>query len=438
MLSDGGLSCASVFSAKQAKEPPHPPQVLSLAGIRKNEIDRSHSLVAPSCLTFKCEFRIHKFVDPQKTDIPTEDRIIHDHPLQANTTLGVGGPARYYLPVTTVGQLKGAVDWARQQGIPFVVLAGGSNVVIADDGVEGLVVHLQIKGREVHIQGEDVFLRVQAGEHWDYVVEYAVANGWAGIECLSGIPGSVGATPIQNVGAYGQQVSDTIATVEVLDLFTKKIVSFSNSDCGFGYRTSRFRTTDWGRYVVTSVTYRLQKDGRPIVRYPELAQFLQDRRFEHPTLAQVRGAVRTLRQRKAMLYDPNEVNSHSCGSFFVNPVLSQSEYEQFLERARQANLLGPQETPPTFALESGDYKISAAWLIERAGFRRGSRLGRAGISERHALALINLGGAKSRDIIALAQLIQTQVHDKFGIELHPEPIFIGFAQPPLAGAKCLP
>ncbi|MGB9693127.1 MAG: UDP-N-acetylmuramate dehydrogenase, partial [Candidatus Sumerlaeaceae bacterium] len=321
---------------------------------------------------------------------------------------------------------------AAERNLPVFVLGGGSNVVIADTGFPGLVVQLATRGWQMEARDRQaIILRVAAGERWDYVVEHAVTEGWAGIECLAGIPGHVGATPIQNVGAYGQQVSETIVEVKAIELATGQMVTFSAADCAFGYRTSRFKTVDAGRYVVVEVAYRLLRDAIPTVRYAELAAYLDEQNIRNPTLAQVRGAVRAIRARKSMLADPNDPNARSCGSFFVNPVVSRSQFEELVATARRKAMVGPNDLPPHYA--SGDeVKLSAAWLIEQAGLRRGTRLGTAALSQKHALAIVNLGGAKARDIIVLAKLVRTQVFDRFGILLQPEPVFVGFESDPLA------
>lgn len=360
------------------------------------------------------------------------ERMVCNHPLAHHTTMGVGGPARYFLAAQSLDDLRYAVSWAQERKLPLFVLGGGSNVVVADTGFPGLVIQLATHGMQVEeVDAETVIVRVAAGERWDYIVEHAVAQGWAGIECLSGIPGQVGATPIQNVGAYGQQVSETIAEVKALDLHTGRIETFNNEACEFGYRTSRFKRREMGRYVIVEVAYRLLRDGHPTVRYAELAAYLEEQKIRVPTLAQVRGAVRAIRARKSMLADPNDPNARSCGSFFVNPVVSRQKFEELVQFCRRKAMIGPEEFPPHFG--SGDeVKLSAAWLIEHAGLRRGTKLGPAALSQKHALAIVNLGGAKARDIIALAQLVRTQVFDRFGILLQPEPVFVGFDKDPFA------
>lgn len=364
--------------------------------------------------------------------LPLHEKMLCNHPLGHHTTIGVGGAARYFLSATTLQDALYALDWAHERNLPLAILGGGSNVVIADRGVPGLVLQLAMRGWQfVEYDGESILLRVAAGERWDYVVEHAVSEGWAGIECLSGIPGQVGATPIQNVGAYGQQVSETIHEVQAIDLTSGATRSFAANECEFGYRTSRFKTRDAGRYLITEVTYRLWVNTPPDVRYAELAAYLAEQKISSPTLAQVRGAVRAIRARKSMLIDPEDPNSRSCGSFFVNPVVSREKFQEIVTLARRKGMITDAQFPPHYS--SGDeVKISAAWLIEHAGLRRGTRLGRAGLSPKHALAIINLGGATAQDIIALAKLVRMQVADVFGVVLQPEPVFIGFESDPLA------
>ncbi len=241
----------------------------------------------------------------------------------------------------------------------------------------------------------------------------------------------MGATPIQNVGAYGQQVSETIHEVLAIDLESGESVRFASAECEFGYRTSRFKTRDAGRYLITEVTYRLWLNLPPAVRYAELAAYLDEQKISTPTVAQVRGAVRAIRARKSMLIDPGDPHSRSCGSFFVNPVVSRERFQEIVTLARRKGMISDAEFPPHY-ISGDEVKLSAAWLIEHAGLRRGTRLGRAGLSPKHALAMVNLGGATAQDIISLAKLVRMQVAEVFGIVLHPEPVFLGFEGDPLA------
>ena len=321
-------------------------------------------------------------------------------PLAPLTTLGIGGPAKYFLEARSVEDVREAVDWASSNSEPLLVLAGGSNVLIADEGFPGLVLHLRLRG--ITIESEGV-IKVAAGEPWDEIVAMAIQKGWAGIECLSGIPGSTGATPIQNVGAYGQDVSETVVRVEVFDRTTRQVSWLTNADCGFGYRTSAFKGKD--RYVVLSVIFQLQPGGAPTVRYPELQKFVG----HASDLQQVRDAVITIRRSKGMVIDPADPDTRSDGSFFMNPIVSAL----------------PAEMPH---FPAGDkIKLSAAWLIEHAGFHKGFVHGNVGISTKHTLAIINRGGGTAREVLELARMIQSAVQQKFGVELRPEPIFIGLS-----------
>jgi UDP-N-acetylmuramate dehydrogenase len=255
-------------------------------------------------------------------------------------------------------------------------------------------------------------------------VERAVLGGWAGVECLSGIPGLTGATPIQNVGAYGQEVSETIVRLEALDRTTRRVRWFTNEECGFGYRSSRFKSIDKDRFVFLSVTFRLARDGEAAVRYPELRRYLDRSGALAPSLSEVREAVLAIRRRKGMVLDPNDPDTKSDGSFFMNPVVAPGDLDAVLARARAAGVAS--ERVPHFAAAEGKLKLSAAWLIENAGFPKGYVQGNVGISAKHSLAIINRGGGTAREVLALVELIQRTVRDTFGIELQPEPSFIGF------------
>ena len=342
-------------------------------------------------------------------------------PLAPMTTLGIGGPARFFADAETVETLVEGVEWADGQRLPLFVLGGGSNLVIADSGFPGLVVRVSIRGIETRIEGDSAIVSTGAGEEWEPLVARCVAENWAGFECLSGIPGRVGATPIQNVGAYGQETSGSLVLVEALDLITREFVRLNASECEFGYRTSRFKTRDRDRFVITRVTYRLTAGGKPVVRYPELQHYLADRGIRRASLADVREAVLAIRRRKAMVIDPADSDSRSVGSFFVNPTLTREEFEELKQRADR---LGENELPG-FETRDGRVKLSAAWLIERAGINRGHVHGNVGTSTKHALAIINRGSGTAREVIQLKQLIQNRVLDAFGIVLTPEPVFVG-------------
>lgn len=334
-------------------------------------------------------------------------------PLAPLTTLRVGGPARFFVRAASEAQIVNAFEYARASGLDVFVLGGGSNILVSDSGFDGLVIQVGLKGIEI----TDSQLIAQAGEEWDAIVDQCVERDLAGIECLSGIPGFVGGTPVQNVGAYGQDVSETISSVRCFDRSTRMIVELSNADCGFSYRTSIFNSTERDRYVVVSVTYQLSQGGAPNIEYKDLKE-----RFvasELPGLADVRRAVLEIRRSKSMVIDPNDPNSRSAGSFFKNPIVDADRVSDIASRAGV-------ESMPTFSAAEGMVKVPAAWLIERSGFHKGFKLGNAGISTNHSLAIVNLGGASAAEIIALKAKIQDGVAAKFGILLEPEPMFVGF------------
>ncbi|HEX8089693.1 MAG TPA: UDP-N-acetylmuramate dehydrogenase [Blastocatellia bacterium] len=345
-------------------------------------------------------------------------------PLGPLTTLGIGGPARFFAECVSGETLAAGIEWARGKGMPLFLLGGGSNVVVADGGFPGLVLRVGVRGIEIGIEGDQVIVTAGAGEEWDPLVAYCTARNFAGFECLSGIPGRVGATPIQNVGAYGRETSETLLSVEALELATGKLVEIRAEECEFGYRLSRFKARDRDRFIITRVTYRLVANGKPAVRYAELQRYLMDNGAGDPTPAQVREAVLAIRRRKAMVIDPGDADSRSVGSFFVNPVVTVEEFQQI--KGRASNRVTGGQDIPSFPSSDGRVKLSAAWLIERAGFNRGYVLGNVGTSTKHALAIINRGGGSAREVVELKERIQSRVLDTFGVALTPEPVFVGF------------
>jgi UDP-N-acetylmuramate dehydrogenase len=345
--------------------------------------------------------------------------------LSGYTTLGLGGPAREFVPARGERDLVAAVRAADQRGEPLLVLGGGSNLVISDDGFDGTVVHVATRGVQVTSDGSaTVMMTAAAGENWDALVDRCVSEGLAGVECLAGIPGLAGATPIQNVGAYGQEVADTLVTVRGYDRGRGEIAELTAADCGFGYRTSRFKQ-DPGRFVVLAVTFALTRDplSRP-VGYAELARRLGVSVGERVPLAEARTAVLGLRRGKAMVLDPADPDTRSAGSFFTNPVLTPGQYAA-VERLARARF-GPDLTVPRFAASGGRVKVPAAWLIERSGFGKGFPEGSAvRISSKHTLALVNAGGGSTKALLDLAAQIRDGVRAAFGVELVPEPVLVG-------------
>lgn len=339
-------------------------------------------------------------------------------PLAPYTTLGIGGPARWFAEAAGESEIVEAVRWAREEGLPVFILGGGSNLLVSDAGFPGLVLHITLRGIEVEAAVDDRdkrVYRVAAGENWDAFVERAVQDGCAGIECMAGIPGTVGGTPVQNVGAYGQEVAETVLQVRVLDLESLQFGEIPASECGFAYRTSIFNTTQRGRYLVTRVDYRLRLCGAPHLRYADLQKaFPSD---AQPSLAEVAAAVRGIRRSKGMLLVDGDPDCRSAGSFFKNPIVPAERLSELTAR------LGGR--PPVYPAGEGMVKLPAAWLIERVGFKKGFQLGRAGISTRHTLALVNLGGATAADILALRDVIAERLLH-VGIALEMEPVTVGF------------
>lgn len=341
-------------------------------------------------------------------------------PLAPLTTFELGGPAAHLTEATDDAAIVEALRWARARGLPVAILGGGSNVVVADTGFEGLVIRVATRGRSYRPLLPDgaVALTAAAGEPWDDLVAETVARGLAGLECLSGIPGLAGATPIQNVGAYGQEVSQTVRTVRVLDRETLATTELDAAACAFGYRDSRFKREP-DRFVVLAVTFALRPGGAPALRYPELAAALGG--TATPTLSDARAAVLALRAKKSMVIAPGDPNRRSAGSFFMNPIVSTADADSVAARAGVAP-----DAMPRFPAGEGRVKLSAGWLIERAGFPKGTRRGPVGISTAHALALVNLGGARTAELLGLASEIQDAVRQRLGVELVREPVLLGF------------
>jgi UDP-N-acetylmuramate dehydrogenase len=349
-------------------------------------------------------------------------------PLAPLTTLQVGGAARYFAEVKREDEVREAAQFAKARDLPLFVLGGGSNLVIADSGWPGLVLKIAIGGitspRANNAPGNAVLFIVGAGVSWDDFVAQAVVQNCAGVECLSGIPGSVGGTPVQNVGAYGQEVSDTIESVRALDLKQDRIVVLPKPACRFRYRSSIFNGTERGRYIILQVNYRLQRGGAPSLKYADLQKHFAEKLVPKkmpPSLAETREAVRAIRRTKGMLLVPGDEDCRSAGSFFKNPVLRDEQFQDLAARAASKQL----EIPSYPALDA-QRKVSAAWLVEHSGFSKGYAAGAAGISHKHALALINRGDARASDIVELKDKIQRAVQEAWGVRLEPEPVFVGF------------
>jgi len=341
-------------------------------------------------------------------------------PLAPLTTLQVGGPARYFAQAASEDEVRDAVDFARTKALPIFVLGGGSNLLVSDSGWPGLVLKIAIGGIGQQAQDGVVLFEAGAGVDWDLFVAQAVASNCAGLECLSGIPGSVGGTPVQNVGAYGQEVSETIEFVRVFDLKESRIVVLPKDACGFRYRTSIFNRDERGRYIILRVTYRLTAGGGPSLKYTDLQKHFENY-GSSPSLAEVRNAVRQIRRSKSMLIVPGDPDCRSAGSFFKNPILSESEFRDLARRAESRSL-----RIPSYPALDTQRKVSAAWLVEHSGFTKGFTLGPAGISHKHALALINIGEAHAADMVRLKESIQDGVKEAWAILLEPEPVFVGF------------
>jgi UDP-N-acetylmuramate dehydrogenase len=346
-------------------------------------------------------------------------QFLEEVPLAPYTTFQIGGPARWFAEATSEDDIAAGVAFARERQLPLFVLGGGSNLLVSDAGFSGLVLHIALRGIASTQEHSRPIVSAAAGEDWDGLVAYAVATDLAGVECLSGVPGTVGGTPVQNVGAYGQEVSQTIVTVRAFDRKTAQFVDLSASACGFSYRRSIFNSTERERYVVTRVDYALNKNGPANFVYADLARNFAARNMISPTLVEVRDAVRTIRQQKGMLIVPGDADCRSAGSFFKNPVVPVTVLDSLAQQ------LGVEKKSiPAYPAQDGEVKLSAAWLIERAGYQKGYALGNAGISSRHTLALINRGGASAADVLALRDKVTGTIASRFAIRLEPEPVWL--------------
>lgn len=335
------------------------------------------------------------------------------------TTIKLGGESDKFVECSSDKDLLNAVSYATENRLPFHVLGGGSNTIFPDNGYSGVIIYVNTKGIE---KSGDLF-SVKAGERWDDFVSYSVSLGYSGIECLSGIPGSVGATPIQNVGAYGAEVSNVIETVKAIEVSTLKTVEFKNAECGFSYRDSRFKSADKNRFIITEVVFRLNPSGIPDIKYKELDDYLgtyhgvNSLNIDKGTLSIVRDAVINIRKKKSMVYDENDRDSHSCGSFFTNPVLNSAEFESFIALCKSMNL------EPKSYRAGEKYKISAAWLIEKSGFEKGYTVNGIGFSNKHSLAIVYRGGT-SGELLKFSEKVMETVNNKFKVKLEREPVVV--------------
>lgn len=353
-------------------------------------------------------------------------RIEENHPLASLTTFNVGGAARFYASVDSETALIEALDFAKSRSLPILVLGGGSNVLVSDSGFEGLVIHIAIMGITSRSEGDHCVVHAGSGEEWQGFVDWCVSENLQGLECLAGIPGAVGASPVQNIGAYGQEASETIINVKALDIATGKPVLLSNELCRFGYRTSIFNSTSAGRYVITGVTFRLKRNGKPVIKHRELADRLQE--ASDSTIRQVRDSVLAIRAGKGLLAREGYERFRCAGSFFKNPVLPAERSKEIEEMVSKAGGGACASWP------SGpdEVKISAAQLIQSAGFRRGYRQGNVGLSPKHTLIIIAYPEATGWELAEFAEEVRRKVKEKFDILLKPEIRLVGFPPSRLA------
>jgi UDP-N-acetylmuramate dehydrogenase len=346
----------------------------------------------------------------------TSLRIQHNVPLAPLTTLELGGPAKHFVEAQDESGLVEAFHWAADEGVRVAILGGGSNVIVSDEGYDGLVIRIRMMALEFRGGG---IVEAGAGIPWETVVDGAVSRGWAGLECLTGIPGSTGATPIQNVGAYGQEVAEVIEGVRVLRRETLALEELPPEACAFGYRDSIFKREP-ERFVVCAVRFTLRPNGPGTVRYAEL-----ERQVSRKTsLGEIRRAVLSLRQSKSMVLDPEDPNRRSAGSFFLNPVVSAEQAAGIAEQAVREGLVATPDEVPRHPAGRGNVKLAAGWLIENAGIAKGTRRGAIGVSSRHALALVHHGGGTTADLLAFADEICARVRHRFGVSLEREPTLL--------------
>lgn len=346
-------------------------------------------------------------------------------PLAPRTTLGLGGSARFFAEITDPDQVVEALEFAKHRGLPAFVLGGGANLVVGDHGFQGLVMCLRTRDMTWTDAGHAWLVEAQAGETWDDVAAAAADRSAAGIECLAGIPGTVGAAPVQNIGAYGQEIADTIHRVRVLDRQTMRVHELDKAACAFGYRDSLFKRNS-DRFVILSVTLELKKGTCPMPRYAELVRALGPCT---PTVADLRHLVLDLRRAKSMLSAEDDPNRRSAGSFFTNPIVTPDIADQVAARALADQAIQGLTDMPRYPAPGGGVKLAAGWLIEKSGLHKGFRMGPVGISSRHALALVHHGGGTTADLLRLATHVRDQVREHFAVVLTPEPVFLGTSWP---------
>ncbi len=347
-----------------------------------------------------------------------------DVPISTLTTFEIGGPAQWLAEPSNLEELKQSILFAQENRLAVFPIGCGSNILASDSGCKGLLIKPKMQNLTVTIEGEEATVKAQAGVIWDDLVAETVKQDLAGLECLSGIPGQVGAAPVQNIGAYGQEAANTIESVQVIDLDTLETHNLSAAACAFAYRTSNFKTIWKGRYIITAVTFKLRVHGQASMRYQDLERFFADDLASdaswRPNLSQVRQAVLKVRASKSMLYDKADPNHRCAGSFYLNPIIPKAQAQQLKEQWPNMPVYNTDD--PTMC------KVSAAWLVDNAGFHKGFRSGKAGVSSAHTLALINPGQASATDILAFSDLVKAKVKEVFDIQLKPEPIMLGFSE----------
>lgn len=328
------------------------------------------------------------------------------------TTLEVGGPIDFIVEVLSVEELADVVRRTKYAALPLIVIGEGSNIIVGDDGLRGVVVILKMKSCKIEENDNAAMVTVEAGVRWDDFVKNMVEEGYSGVEAMSGVPGTVGASPVQNIGCYGEELSDVFIELLAYDTIEEKLVTLSKKQCKFGYRTSFFKRDESRRYIILSIKLELTSGLHKISQYPDLQAYFLENKINAPSLADVREAVLSIRRGKSMVLDKSDVNTKSVGSFFTNPIISKNRLEKIQTKYGEV---------PYYNLASGEVKIPAAWLVEKSGFKKGYREGAVGISSNHSLAIINLAGASAADILKLSDKIHEQVFKNFGVDLQKEP-----------------